>query len=560
MASFASGYSVDTAMLTSNSKLGFKTGLESSLLNISNVQEGCFYLTSDTFRLYMGTSDGSLAPVNQGVITMETTSAITSQSGDKVVPGAFYYGKKENILCVFNGTEWVQINPDTNIKSITAAVQQDGAKAKVTQTLKTTRDETIAPSAFTVEGGENVTVTGSGTNVKIDVHDAEYTFETPTYNSNDKAATIGLAKDGTNVSNIQIAAGNNMELTVGTDGKITLGTNLDALTAAAIKSAAFSNQDTGFKLTLTKSDNTTIDTGATLDPAVAYGHNSKTTVKFVNGTLTMDVYTATEMDTIIKEKFNGLNALTYKGSRNDSQSRLPTSDVQIGDTYLQNFKGNAGGGTEEYYPGTLWIAQGDEDLDGYITADSLTWIPVQNFSADTTYSWSDNIAGNKWTQTITQTVDGVKTTAEQSTLSTDGAYITLTGSGSDATISHVTKTVTTDKGQAMPTPNGVADTSAYCYTGAAVTAITNDGAGHLTKVTESNILVPGTNVKASVNVTSASNVVTVEQVAQTQTTDTLWTGSSASTQTQYKSGTLTLTGSKSNTSAVVQIDLLWGSF
>lgn len=73
---------------------------------------GAFYLTSDTHRLYIGTSDGSVQPVNEGVTTVKNLTAL--QGLQKPNAGEFYYLTDENILCVYNGTSWVQINSDTN--------------------------------------------------------------------------------------------------------------------------------------------------------------------------------------------------------------------------------------------------------------------------------------------------------------------------------------------------------------------------------------------------------------------------------------------------------------
>ena len=73
--------------------------------------EGTFYLTNDTHRLYVGTSLGTAAPVNEGVITVPNLDALQNVSAH---PGEFYYVKAGNILCVYDGKQWVQINNNTN--------------------------------------------------------------------------------------------------------------------------------------------------------------------------------------------------------------------------------------------------------------------------------------------------------------------------------------------------------------------------------------------------------------------------------------------------------------
>ena len=55
MANIVGSYTADTATITAGKQLGFKLGLESKLTSTSfTAQEGVFYLTSDTHRLFIG--------------------------------------------------------------------------------------------------------------------------------------------------------------------------------------------------------------------------------------------------------------------------------------------------------------------------------------------------------------------------------------------------------------------------------------------------------------------------------------------------------------------------
>lgn len=560
MASFASGFSKGTSKLTSNSNLGFKTGLESALLNITNVQEGCFYLTSDTFRLYLGTKEGTLAPVNQGVISMANLNAITSLSKEQIVAGSFYYASAENILCVHNGTTWVQINPDTYVSSVTAEVTQSQAnkKAQVSHTIELSDKTTVNPATFTVEGGDNVAITGAGSNVKIDVHDAEYELATPVADTTKNTVTVGLTKDSANVSNTIFEAKDNITLNVDQEGKIQIGVDLETLTGKVINSATFSNEAKGFKLILT--DTTGTEITADVAPQIKYGKNSSAIVDFVNGTAALDVYTADEMDALIKSKFQGLNALTYKGAITDSSSNLPSTNVQIGDVYLQNFKGKLYGNTS-YDPGTLWIAQckagASEGADGYIASADLEWIPVQNFNADTTYEFEDSVDGNKntWTQTVTEIKEGNKDIVHTRTLAVDGSLIKMTGSDSQITLSHETHSITETRA------GTVSDQSLYMSVQPAITSLSHDTAGHLVSIVEENILVPGVNVTHTEAVSSSTdNEVVITDTAQTKSTSG-WTGEESSTTKKYTSSSLKLSAKKDTGGATaLNIDLVWGSF
>lgn len=113
----------------------FKRGTQSSFNNLSTYQDGCFYLTTDSHRLYIGTGDNKANLVSQSVITYDNWAAIealSNSSSSSYAPGLcsegqFYYAKAENILCTYSNGKWIQINPDHNddhdtyVKSVSVA-------------------------------------------------------------------------------------------------------------------------------------------------------------------------------------------------------------------------------------------------------------------------------------------------------------------------------------------------------------------------------------------------------------------------------------------------------
>lgn len=113
----------------------FKRGTQSSFNNLSTYQDGCFYLTTDSHRLYIGTGNNKADLVSQSVITYPNWAAIealSNKSSSNYAPGLcsegqFYYAKAENILCTYSDGKWVQINPDHNddhdtyVKSVSVA-------------------------------------------------------------------------------------------------------------------------------------------------------------------------------------------------------------------------------------------------------------------------------------------------------------------------------------------------------------------------------------------------------------------------------------------------------
>jgi hypothetical protein len=93
--------------------VGFKRGPQANLealVTNSRVIDGVFYLTSDTNRLYIGKGTNELAPVNEGIITVANVSDLDNLDSTHKIAGAFCYVTGGNILCVYNGTKWIQIN------------------------------------------------------------------------------------------------------------------------------------------------------------------------------------------------------------------------------------------------------------------------------------------------------------------------------------------------------------------------------------------------------------------------------------------------------------------
>ena len=93
MATIKGNYVPGTGTINANTNIGFKLGLESRLSAADfTAQNGVFYLTSDSHRLYIGNADGSISPVNQGVINVPAMP-----TNKDAIPGQFYYITGDNI-------------------------------------------------------------------------------------------------------------------------------------------------------------------------------------------------------------------------------------------------------------------------------------------------------------------------------------------------------------------------------------------------------------------------------------------------------------------------------
>lgn len=111
--------------------VGFKRGSQSALNTlITNVKndnstysfnEGTFYLTDDTDRLYFAQGVSELVELNKSITVVDKMEPKTGDAaGTTYLPdtdieeGQFYYIKNDNILCIYINSTWIQINPDTN--------------------------------------------------------------------------------------------------------------------------------------------------------------------------------------------------------------------------------------------------------------------------------------------------------------------------------------------------------------------------------------------------------------------------------------------------------------
>lgn len=115
----------------------FKRGTQAALNALNGFTDGCFYLTTDTDRLYVAQSANELVELNKSITIINNVSSLPTSTSDvkgqngkelngsEVEVGQFYYikaganSKSGNILAVCssieNGTiNWTQVNPDTD--------------------------------------------------------------------------------------------------------------------------------------------------------------------------------------------------------------------------------------------------------------------------------------------------------------------------------------------------------------------------------------------------------------------------------------------------------------
>ena len=525
----------------------FLQGSQDNLNNLiknGEAIEGAFYLTQDTHRLYVGrkNEEGKIFPVavNEGVVTVDKVESLPSSG---INAGEFYYATNENILCVYNGSNFVQINSNTDTKNKELAItiaqpnigetEEKENKANIEVKVIDDVEEHVQDSyTITDTSGRNViTVSGKVIDIKGDAYSLNAA------NGGEGIAVINLNSENTdNDTNINLKAGENISLDVNgkditikssfTDTKITSGT-------------AILNDDGKISFTLTDTANT--DIKITESDPITYTINGQS---YIPGS-TLPVYTQAQVD----DKLKDLNGLTYKGTV--GTAALPTSKVEAGWMYLVDSlieigeDKSATGKTIYATAGDLLIASGDEeDNEGYLTKIEWTYVPSgDDAEVDTQYTWISEITSNKKTlkeangkqDEIGSWAFTGGTAINVSSKDTNGELVT--------TIKHADVDCEND-----PT-NPKTETEALEVT--AVTAITVNGQGHVTNVeTTKHTIKDTTYTLSGTTVAAATKGVTI--------TDTLTgsdNGKSYSNLT-VTSDTLKLTAGTGS----YNIDITWGSF
>ena len=543
--------------MADNAQVLFKRGLQADLDTIKTNARGTpgtFYFTEDSHRLYMGITDGKVVPVNDGIIKVANTDSLPSTGVYGTVEyGTFYYAIAQNILCVYDGANWVQINPDTNyyINSAALTGELNNDVVSTTQTLTRNNGGYVTTTLKFGGDGDHVTVTWDETNKKVSFAcDINYTLES-VKNATNGSAEIFLQeeKDGqkggykiTGDSGISVtsdASGNIIITGTGTD------TNLDE------GSAQFdANGNVYFKIAQENGNYIDFELAP---PTIKLDDNS-TSYVFARGVAQLPVYTTTQIDDLLK----GLNALVYKGTI----TSLPTGAQEVGFVYkaIEEISGiTIKDGTQATAKaGDLLIANTKTtETEGVIAANNLYWdIVPSGDDIDTTYK-------------------GVPiTNGIQLKASPGGAIVHQIESVGDDTYIEVTTTATNDnKGVKFTVnhkPNNVTvtqdtvddqpQTAEGTKTIEVIDDITYDSAGHITAIQKRMETFTDTNGSLTANTDSVqaaqdggveiSNSITFKHSLGQEDTIT--------TSHTIKSANDNITVAADN--GAVVINLFWGSF
>ena len=315
--------------------------------------EGAFYLTTDTHRLYIGRKvttttgsyeSGKIYPeeVSTGISIVKDTGSLTPVATE-AHDGDFYYIQENNILAVYEGGQWVQINAPTGIDKINTGVSRPSGNT--TDAIVTTE---MATQAGTKTGklkfvaGSNVQLTPGTTDqtnteydigsMTISATDTTYAIGSTTSSTNGNAK-IGLKKNGG--SSLESGAvvikgssttGETVNVTSDSSGNIVVsGPKFSNIGYEATTGA---NSNYGITTTLNYTDGAGSSKTVTgsIDPQISYGQDgsAKSTAHFVQSgsnqpiIADLNVYTKAQADTAISNAITSqlatANAMTYKGT------------------------------------------------------------------------------------------------------------------------------------------------------------------------------------------------------------------------------------------------------
>lgn len=546
-------------------KLGSQANLNSLLTNGTTAVPNAFYVTNDTHRIYFGITDATdssktrVVPLNQGVITVESAKDLQR------VPGQFYYIGGSNVLCVWNGSEWVHINPDTNVYVDGHTIKTETGTATNSATISSTVEQNNGSDktdSWSLIGGDHIVVT-AGTKAITIKCDLVYSLNVNTVTGGVEVQLLeGTATDAGKFtlkgSNGVTVSASGTTITVNGNGNKTLAEN-QALTGVTM------GFDANGKLTTTVTQKSGTSKSGDVTPKVTLGDNTEE-YTFNNGVVNLPVYTKPEVD----QKLQTLDAVRYKGVVTETTS-LPTTNVTKGDAWKLGIKNVTytpapGQKAETTKVGDLLIANGTEGSDGYITSATLYWdyVPSGDDIEDTTY---EGIAIKGIANTGAHGLklqDSTKSDVAQLTVQRGNEWINVNSSNSSGTTNNVTIKHSEPGALSTPTPGTDTDQAAVASKEITfVSGITTDAARHITGYTLTTSKFTDTNSAVSANTVAlteptADKVVTITNTVTTKTA--AGTETSKASAYSFVSANDNIKLDANNTNKTVTFGLVWGSF
>ena len=557
-------------------KVNFKRGSQSSINTLLNgtgnrFTEGTFYLTNDTNRLYFAQAADKLVDLNQ-YIRIKALASLndlpnSGTSGyENLQAGDMYYWENQNVLAICKNPQsgtWVQLNPDTKLSASNNAINVSDSSGTVTIAMAVSDTATNSASGnFSIQGGNNVTVSRSGNTITIESqNDNDNTTYTLGTTADATAGVISLTPSTGTKQNITIAAGPGMAVTSNDAGTITIGT---ASGAQGIKGVSNAFGPNGAFITTLEGVSTDINSEA-VTPIIAYGTGYSTTAAFASGTAQLDVYTKGQVDDKIAAELKGFDAMEYAGTvtQATAATKLVATEVagespKAGTTYkaASNIN-NVNGVTAK--TGDLIIASG--------TDGNVEWEVVPSGDEQTITGAAE---GNGITISDgAGVIAGIGVNGSSNTYGTISVTPSISSGYNTLTVAHGAAGTGTAITVTAADVNTTQSASKKQVTIPVVTSISKDAAGHVTAVSAQNYVLNDSHANIEnviVGINTAANSSTDSSAGGTATVAiTVQDSDNASSTGNFKisSSNLEVTTpaleAGSNTYSV-NIDLVWGSF
>lgn len=350
--------------------VSFKRGLSTALSNVA-VEDGVFYLTTDTNRLYVGQGN-NLAELNQSVTTYATWADMEANAPKQ--KGQFYYAIQENVLACYlpELNKWQQINPDHNdnddtyISSLTVAPVDTSETGKLIYKItvgQKTKHQGKGETTVTPDITGQLEISSADLNAIASHVAVGVAADAITGNENGFVLkTTGSGADAD--TNIAIVGGNNVNVGRSEDGKTITIKSHD--TKTSIKSVSAGNDGKiGVTYAQDKEEHT-VYSNAELYYKITVDGTTETTIN--NQGSLGKFYSSSKVDELIRQAAANMNAMTYKGVVASDTFATTVAGAQKGDTYKAN--GEIVIGSQTAKTGDLIIYKGDDLADNSAPANT----------------------------------------------------------------------------------------------------------------------------------------------------------------------------------------------
>ena len=414
----------------------FKRGLQNSLNPNVASQDGVFYLTTDTGRLYVDVDQGNgqlkrhllnqaiqfVANIAETGNSHDSLQYIASQWTTEAEKTAhindLYYVTSENILAVYTKTGtsfgWTQINPDSNTTndkaSYSLSVAPGNKSSTITLTIEDSADDSVT-ATFGIETTGGITVSSNTNTNALVLNAPTYELDRRLDGQDGRTAVLQLKNSGgTGTPSELTLLGENITFSTSVNGALKLKAQDTTLTENSLSTSITSTG--ALSITIEDSEhNTSTSTLNNLGVALVGGSGNLYAPIVENaGKTAGEIYSKAEIDSIL----SGLNGMRFRGTVNAGPD-LPTQHVSVGDVYVitsnnLTVQGTFSGRTfnsntlvNNEFPtgsariGDMLIAQGTEDSSGEIVNIEWFYVPSGDDTLDSvTYSASHNASLNKF--------------------------------------------------------------------------------------------------------------------------------------------------------------------